>query len=241
MSDPFATVELAPENMSKRLPAILLLDTSYSMDGEPIKALNEGLRVLEEEFDPATGDSLALRSVEFALVTFGSNGVQLVDLMTGQGGTNVNEAFVEAIDYRAPVLSAGGGTPMGEAMELALRVLDERKQYYRQHNIPYFRPWIFLISDGEPTDQYETAIAAAKQAQADKKALIFSIGVQDANMKILQEFSQLPAIPLDGLKFRELFKFISSSVSQASTSDPDATTVALDIVEMKSFTQIPLD
>ena len=241
MTNPFATVELAPENMAKRLPAILLLDTSYSMDGDPIQALNEGLRVLEEEFDPATGDSLALRSVEFSLITFGSNGVQLVDLMTGQGGANTNDAFVEAIDFRAPVLSAGGGTPMGEAMQLALQVLEERKVYYRQHGIPYFRPWIFLISDGEPTDSYASAVTAARQAQSDGKTIVFSIGVLDAKMSILQEFSQLPAIPLDGLKFRELFKFISSSVSQASSSDPDAKTVSLDISEMKSFTQIPLD
>src|SRR5690606_30345998 len=58
MENPFAEIELAPDNLSKRLPAILLLDTSGSMGGRPIDALNEGLKVLEEEFDPDTGDSL---------------------------------------------------------------------------------------------------------------------------------------------------------------------------------------
>lgn len=235
------SVEMAPENMAKRLPAILLLDTSGSMSGSPIDAMNDGLTVLAEEFDPETGDPRALRSVEFALVTFGHHGVQMVNLQTGMSSTRTDDAFVEAIDYRAPVLSAGGGTPMGEAMDLAFKILNERKAYYAKHSIPSFLPWIFLISDGEPNSGWEPSAERAISAQQNRDALVFSIGVQGANMQKLQAFSEYPAIPLIGLKFRELFKFISDSATQASASSPTEKTTGFDIQAMKSFSQIPLD
>ena len=43
-------VEFA-ENPEPRCPCILLLDTSGSMKGEPLDALNEGLRTFQQELD----------------------------------------------------------------------------------------------------------------------------------------------------------------------------------------------
>jgi uncharacterized protein with von Willebrand factor type A (vWA) domain len=67
------TVEFA-ENPEPRCPCVLLLDTSSSMRGAPIAALNEGLRAFREDL---MQDALALRRVEVALITFDSQ-VQLV-------------------------------------------------------------------------------------------------------------------------------------------------------------------
>lgn len=233
-------LEVAPVNLNKRLPAVLLLDTSGSMSGARIDALNDGLRVLQQEFDPETGDPVALRSVELAMVTFGYNGVQLIDLSTGNGTTSSQAAFVEAIDYRAPVLSPGGGTPMGPAMTLALKALDERRAALKQQNIPLFCPWIFLISDGAPDSGWESAAAAAVQTAKENHVMVFPIGVQGANLDLLGKFSTIPALSLQGLKFRELFRFISDSVTRVSQSAPDAKSVALPTDKLQSWAQIDL-
>ena len=61
-------VEFA-ENPEARCPCVLLLDTSGSMQGTPIDALNEGLYALKEDL---MKNSLASRRVEVAVVTFNS-------------------------------------------------------------------------------------------------------------------------------------------------------------------------
>ena len=59
-------VEFA-ENPEPRCPCVLLLDTSSSMQGLPIDALNQGLRTFKDEL---MKDPLASRRVEVAVVTF---------------------------------------------------------------------------------------------------------------------------------------------------------------------------
>ncbi len=60
------------ENQETRCPVVLLLDTSGSMQGEPIKALNDGIKTFQED---VMRDIQATLSVETAIVTFGRGGV----------------------------------------------------------------------------------------------------------------------------------------------------------------------
>lgn len=239
-SDWESSIDVAPVNYNKRLPAILLLDTSSSMSGAPINELNSALKLLQTEFDPETGDPTATRSVELALVTFGAGGVQIVDLKSGRGSASVQDAFVEAGEFQAPVLAPGGSTPMGEGMRTALTALDERKRYYRQHSIAYFRPWIFLISDGAPTDSWQSAAGDAVAAERGNHLLVFPIGVAGADLATLGNFSTRPALMLQGLKFRELFQFISNSLTTVSNSDPGTEAVAVTPEALSAWAQIPL-
>ena len=166
--------------------------------------------------------------------------MQLVDLRSGRGVASANDAFVEAIDFQAPVLSTGGSTPMGPAMTLALSVIEERKRALRQQNIPIFCPWIFLISDGMPDSGWESSAAAAVAAQQGKHVIVFPIGVQDADLPTLGKFSTMEALPLQGLKFRELFRFISDSMTRVSQSAPGTESIPISPQALSTWTQINL-
>ena len=123
-------------NPEPRLACVLLLDVSHSMSGSPIAQLNEGLRVYKDEL---VADSLALKRVEVAIVTFGGAVQRVCD-------------YTIAENFQPPALRAGGDTPMGAALNHAMDILHQRKGMYKMQGLAYFRPWIFMITDGAPTD-----------------------------------------------------------------------------------------
>ena len=186
----FATSDFA-SNPEPRCPCILLLDVSGSMSGRPINELNAGLVTFRDE-------PLALKRVELGIVTFGP--------------VHVEQPFTSAANFFPPILFAQGDTPMGAAITKALDMVEERKREYRANGISYYRPWIFLITDGAPTDEF--------RGEEDKRFAFFSIGVQGADMKTLAQISVRQPLPLQGLQFRELFSWLSSSLRSVSRSTP---------------------
>jgi uncharacterized protein YegL len=111
---------------------------------------------------------------------------------------------------------------MGEAIDIALEHLQERKQIYRENGVSYYRPWIFLITDGEPTDEWQNAARRIQQAEDSKKVAFFTVGVQQANMNILGHISGTSRQPihLKGLNFKQMFIWLSTSLSGVSHSIP---------------------
>lgn len=198
------------ENPQQRCPCVLLLDTSGSMEGDPIAELNKGLRTFKADL---VADSLAAKRVEVAIVTFGP--------------TRVVSPFQTADAFTPPYLTTTGDTPMGQAIMEGIRLVEERKDVYRQHGVPYNRPWIFLITDGAPTDSITNATKILRAGVEEKKFAFFAVGVQNANMKVLGQLSPRPPLKLAGLKFRELFQWLSNSLGSASRSSPSATTLSL--------------
>lgn len=109
------------------------------------------------------------------------------------------------------------------AMEKALKKIEEQKCVYDSCGITSKRPWIFLISDGEPTDYgWEESAEICRYAQKNKKVVIHAIGTQGANLDKLAKFSLLPPKRLTGLKFTEFFLWLSRSVSCISKAAPNA-------------------
>lgn len=197
-------VQLA-ENPDPRAPCLLLLDTSASMGGEPIRALNEGLQVFRQDL---MQDELARRRVEIALLTFGA------------GGVREAQNFVTAEQWSPPELTAGGSTPMGLALSRGLELLRKRKDMYREAGLQYFRPWLFLITDGEPTDEYTEAARLVRQEDSVNGLSFFVVGVERANMDKLAEIAApgRPPLKLRGLEFAELFLWLSQSQQRVSHS-----------------------
>lgn len=197
------------ENPDQRCPVVLLLDRSGSMSGEPIRELNLGLRRLRDEL---CQNELAARRVEISIVSFGP--------------VTTDVAFVTAGRFDPPKLTAGGDTPMGRAIETGLNILARRKEDYKAHGIAYYRPWVFLITDGAPTDAWQTAAQRVRIEEDAKRIAFFAIGVQGADMDRLAEIAVRAPIKLDGLKFGDLFVWLSQSLAAVSQSQP-GTSVAL--------------
>ena len=201
----FEQVQLNDGNPEPRCPCVLLLDTSGSMSGAPIQQLNQGLAALQSSL---AEDEVALLRVDLAIITFGP--VQLA------------QDFVNAGQFTPPTLRAGGDTPLGGAVQLALDQLEARKQIYRNNGLTYYRPWIFLMTDGQPTDGtvWQNAALRVKEAESKKKVAFFSVGVQGANMQMLAQLSLRQPLHLQALKFRELFTWLSTSLTSVSQSTP---------------------
>jgi uncharacterized protein YegL len=151
-------------------------------------------------------DSLAAKRVELAIITFGP--------------TNLIQPFatIDQIAFRE--LSTTGATPMGEAVNLAVRTLAERKSVYRANGVGYYRPWIFLITDGSSTDSLVTATAAVREGEASKAFSFYAVGVEGADFNQLRSLSVKDPLKLKGLSFQELFKWLSASLSAVSQSQP---------------------
>src|SRR6266850_1209793 len=138
------------DNPEPRCPCVLLLDTSKSMSGDRVAALNQGLQAFRDEI---MKDPLARQRVEVAIVTFG-------------GSVQVIQHFVTVDNFIAPVLLAAGQTPMGSGILKALDLVDARKEQFRANGVAYYRPWIFMITDGapqgEPIDVIRQAVQGVK-------------------------------------------------------------------------------
>jgi uncharacterized protein YegL len=195
-------VKFDDSNPEPRCPCVLLLDVSGSMNGDPIRELNMGLSTFQQALQR---DDLAAMRVEVAVITFGSR-------------VNVAQDFVSAHQFEAQPLRAAGSTPMGEAIHLALDMLRQRKEIYRQHGVSYYRPWIFLITDGAPTDNWRAAAQRVQQEEASKSVAFFAVGVQRADMKRLGQIATRQPLKLKGLHFRDMFVWLSQSLTSVSHS-----------------------
>ncbi len=200
-------------NPDPRCAVVLLLDTSGSMGGQPIIELNQGLVTFQQELSQ---DNLASRRVEVAIITFDSS-------------VNIVQNFVTVDQFNPPYLSATGSTAMGQAIETGLNLLESRKADYKNNGIEYYRPWVLLITDGSPTDNWQNAAQMVRQFAANKKVQFYAVGVQGADMNTLSQIAptNIPPLMLQGLNFQALFEWLSSSMSTVSASKPgDQTALA---------------
>ncbi len=211
------------ENPTPRVPICLVLDTSRSMTGEPIDELNLGVRQL---LDDIKGDEVASLAAEVAVVTFGQEVQRLLD-------------FEKVTRQQMPQMKAYGKTPLGEAVDLALDLLETRKGEYAQAGVDYYQPWMVIMTDGAPTDDISIAATRTRELVEQKKLSLFPIGIGPyAVMEILRNFSpQREPIRLKDGKLSDFFEWLSKSVSEVSRSTP-GDTVGLDQEGIKGWGEL---
>ncbi|MGP1457695.1 MAG: vWA domain-containing protein [Treponema sp.] len=224
-------------NPTPRVPICLCLDTSGSMnaiDGDceltgetcesdgriwnvakggttRIAELKKGIDLF---YNAIRNDETARYSAEICIVTFDNTAKKIVDFST----LNLQEDV--------PELIAEGYTFMGEGVNLALDLLEERKQEYKEAGVDYYQPWLILMSDGQPEGGSELELRNAQNRTTDlvnsRKLTVFPIGIgQDADKSALEKFSpKFSPLKLQGLKFQEFFMWLSRSVSKTSQSTP---------------------
>jgi len=215
-------------NPTARVPVCLCLDTSGSMDGQPINELNKGVRLFYEAIKE---DETALYAAEISIVVFGGDSAECI--------TDFASVMLQP---NTPGLSASGMTPMGEAVNMSLDLLERRKEEYKDRGVDYYQPWLVLMTDGEPNgDKTELSRAINRTVELvnQKKLTVFPIGIGTyADMKILSQFSpKRPPLKLQGLKFMEFFAWLSKSVSKTSQSTPGES-VKLDVEEIKGWGEL---
>jgi len=189
-----------PDNYEQKCLCLLVLDTSGSMGGEPIKELNRGL---QEFYTAVEEDLIAANRLEVGIITFGS-----------QIRTTQEPSLIE--NFTMPSLNVSGTTRMVDAIREAMRKTEERKRWYKETGQPYYRPIMVLITDGEP-DRDQDVMGVSKEiddAVNSKKFTFFGLGVRGYNHKILQQICSpsAPPMPLSGYKFSEFFKWLSNSI-----------------------------
>ena len=203
-----SAIEFA-ENPEPRCPCVLLLDTSRSMEGAPIDALNAGVRAFREEL---IKDSVAARRVEIAIVSFDSF-------------VHVVQPFITVNQFQPPALTVQGFTSMGAAIQKTLDMIQERKTLYRANGIAYFRPWVLMITDGEPHGEadhvVQDAVKRIKEDEMNKRLAFYAVGVQNASMQKLSQIVVRPPIHLAGLNFQDMFVWLSTSMQLVSRSKVD--------------------
>lgn len=194
-------------NPEPRAACVLLLDRSGSMSGSAIDQLNEGIRLLCEELQR---DEIARNRVELSIVSFGDSVTTDLD-------------FQSISTVSPPVLQASGSTPMGPAIRLGIEAIANRKSVYKANGIKYFRPWLFLLTDGAPTDdEWQNQAVAVHNGVASKQFEFFAVGVDGADLSVLRQIApaERPPLQLHGLQFGPLFQWLSNSMAQVSSGSP---------------------
>lgn len=188
------------ENYEQKCLCVLVLDVSGSMAGNPIQELNNGLQDFYEEI---SNDLTTSQRLEVALVAF--NHVV---------STIQSPALVE--NFTMPKLLACGSTATVNAVRNAIDIVAARKAWYKTTNQTYYRPWIILMTDGEPDNgqDIDGLSLQIKQDTANKSYMFLPIGVgQDANMEVLAKIQgNIPPMKLQGTKFSSFFKWLSASM-----------------------------
>jgi len=205
----------------ERTPTVLLLDTSGSMEENPpgsdkprIDLLTDGLEQFKQEVMNKTH---AQRRVDLSVITFGD-------------GVEVMHDFTQVKNWSPPRLEARGGTPMGDAIEVAIDRTENVKSTYSAEGISYNRPIIWLLTDGkpsymEPGDEWWGIIQRQLEVGISKdKFLFFALGMGEADVNRLNRLTEGTnnrAMKMKPGQFSEFFNFVSNSLESHSEASGD--------------------
>lgn len=197
------------QNNITKVAIVLCVDTSSSMSGKPIQELNRGIELFFKEL---YNDEIARYSAEVAIVEFNT-----------KANTKLPFTAVDSVDEMQSDLEAHGYTALGAAVQIALNELDNKKREYQQDGLSYYQPWLILMSDGSPTDDYHAIAKEAHQRSEALKLLSIPIGIgSSADLDTLAKFSAtVPALTLKDNNFKSFFKWLSASVSNQSRSSKE--------------------
>lgn len=202
-------IEFDPST-SRRLPVYLVLDTSGSMDGDGIQAVNQGVQLLITELKK---DAMALETAYLSCIAFNDQAKELLPL-------------TEIVKVVVPPLTAGGGTNLGDALRLLLDKMQKEVRPNTAQQKGDWKPMVFLLSDGQPTDNSWPRVVTEVHEHAQRKmANIIAIGCGSRiDSGILKQITPtvllMPDMTPDNI--RSFFKWVSQSVKVVSQKAAEA-------------------
>jgi len=194
------------ETPSRRLPVYLLLDTSGSMAGAPIVAVNNGVGLLYREL---MNNPNALETVWISVITFAQEAKRY--------------PLTELSRFTPPVLTAGGATALGGALRELGRALDTELIPNSPDRKGDYKPLAFLLTDGAPTDEWKSAAQALKARTNARLGTFVALGCGDKiETSVLKEVTDQVMLMRDvqAEALQEFFRWVSASVKQASIAAP---------------------
>lgn len=192
------------ENTAPRLPCVVIVDGSDSMTiNNRIDQLNAGLQQFEADLKD---DPTSRTGVRIKVIRAGGSVDELVD-------------WTDAKDFTAPTVIADGLTPLGAAVGRALDDIEAEKRRMDEADIIRKRAWLFIFTDGEPTDSWESAANRCQSLERQGSICVYAVGVDGANTDTLAKFSsENPPAMVSSTDFKEFFRFLAASTKAGSIS-----------------------
>lgn len=150
------------ESSFRRVPVYILADTSGSMTGAPIEAVNNHLKVLK---DVLMSNPVSIETAFVSLITFGGENARVVCPLT------------EIVDFEPPILEASGLTPLGDAMKKLNEAIDKEVRIRDENYKGDYKPLVYVLTDGGPNDDgWREAIEAVKKRINRKVTITITLG-----------------------------------------------------------------
>ena len=214
----------------RTMTLFFLIDTSGSMEGNKIGAVNDAvvnvLPILNDISETNPDAEIKVAALEFS--------------------SGVNWLYDEpklAKDFIWQDVSASGLTSLGAACtELAAKL--SRTGGFMQSASGSFAPAIILLSDGGPTDNYETGLAKLQQNNWFKSAIKIAIAIgDDADKDVLKAFtgSSEAVITVHNIEaLKQIIRVVavtSSQIGSKSSTAGDTTKQEQVIKDVQDATQ----
>lgn len=200
----------------RRLPVYLLLDCSGSMYGEPIEAVKNGVQTL---ISTLRSDPYALETAYISIITFDTNAKQVTPL-------------TELAAFQQPNIDASGCTALGGALSLLAQKVDSEVTKTTADVKGDWKPLVFLMTDGEPTDDLQAGINEFKRRKFGM--VVACAAGQGANTDKLKQITEnvVRLDTADSATIKAFFKWVSASVSASSKSIEDTGSEATTMSEL---------
>ena len=204
---PFEQMGNFAENDQDRCAVALVVDVSGSMRDQ-IKSLNSAIQKFRQT---VLSDPVATLRVEVALIAFS----HVIEARQG---------FCSIEEFNPDPLVASGGTRLCQAVDNAIQMIEERKSMYRNNGIGYYRPWLFILTDGLTSDsQWEITNSAGqvRTIEAARGVTTFAILAGEARhngaREQLKKFTDR-VLPMKDASYEELLEWMANSTVGMSNS-----------------------
>lgn len=190
----------------RRLPVYLLLDTSGSMRGEPIAALNVGVQSMLQAL---RRDPYALETVHLSLITFDIEAHELFPLTP-----------LEQVQVPEIAVPESGPTFLGAALKLLIERAQRDVVRTSEGQRGDWLPLVFVMTDGSPSDSqaYREAVAAIRRGGFGN--VVACAAGPKARYEPLRELTDtvVSLDTLDGSAFSQFFRWVSASIAMGTQS-----------------------
>ena len=190
----------------RRLPVYFLLDTSGSMFGEPIQALNNALSGM---INTLRSDPQALDSLWISIITYDRAVKEVVPL-------------TELVSFQLPEITCpqSGPTNTGAGLDFVIESVKRDVIKGSSTQKGDWKPLLFVFTDGKPSD-----IQLYRSKISEIKALNFGAVVgcaagQMADDAILKELTDnvVHLDSADSSTLKQFFKWVSDTIEQGNKS-----------------------